>query len=115
MQQGKLKIARIAYLANMLLGAASAGFIAYLAVSFPNGKWPESDDAISIFSIIFITITLLWAIFSYGAYKGLTSNNIALKIIFWVHTIWNLVTFPIGTAIAAICIYIWSDLKSTKN
>ncbi|SDU03185.1 hypothetical protein SAMN05216296_1376 [Pseudomonas pohangensis] len=110
MQPDKLKIAIIAYSTNMLLAALSIGFIGYsIAKPFPRGD-------IGLHLLIFIAVLLLWAIFSYYAYKGLTSDNLLLKIIFWTHTLWNLLLgFPFGTAIALAFIYLWIELKKQKT
>jgi hypothetical protein len=67
-----------------------------------------------ISSAISVTLSAFWLLFSYGAYKGLNSNRLYLKIVFWLFVIVNIVFFPIGTIFAISLIYLWREVNKTE-
>lgn len=101
----RIKIAKYTFALDAVLGILSIGGAALYGAAYSSGNvW-------TAFSVIFIPFAALWALFCYGAYKGLTSGHIALKCVFWVNVVGNAFGFPVGTAIAGVAIWLWRDLR----
>lgn len=68
-------------------------------------------DVWTIVWTTFVPLSAAWSLFCYCAYKGLTSQNIVLKSVFWFHVACNVFIFPVGTGIAGLSIWLWRDLR----
>jgi len=100
------KVAQSIFSLDAVLGILSIGGAALYGAAYSSGKaWPA-------FLAIFVPCAVLWALFCYGAYRGLTSDNIILKFVFWLYVVGNVFVFPVGTAIAGVSIWLWRDLRT---
>jgi hypothetical protein len=100
-----IRLAKVVFLLDAVLGILSIGGAALFGASYASGNvW-------AAFLAVFVPFSVLWSLFCYAAYKGLTSNLIVLKILFWLHVVGNAIGFPIGTAIAGLCVWLWRDLR----
>ena len=101
----RIRIARFTFSFDAVLGVlAVAGACLYAAAYNRHAAvWP-------LILTVFVPFSLLWSLFCYGAYKGLTSERTALKFVFWCHVVLNAFSFPIGTVIAGVSIWLWRGL-----
>ncbi len=60
-----------------------------------------------VFLLTVIVIGSIWAAFTYGAYKGLSSSRVTLQAVFWLYVVFHVFVFPIGTAVSALLIWLW--------
>lgn len=101
----RIKVAKFVFSLDALLGILSIGGAALYGAAYSSGNvWLA-------FLPIFVPFSVLWALFCYGAYRGLTSDNVILKSVFWLNVVGNAFGFPVGTAIAGVCIWLWRDLR----
>lgn len=99
------RLARVVYALDAALGILSIGAGALFGASYASGNvWVA-------FLTIFVPASVAWCLFCYGAYKGLTSDNVLLKSVFWVHVVGNAIGFPVGTAFAGACFWLWRELR----
>ena len=99
------RLAKLLFALDAILGVASIGGAALYGATYASGNvWVA-------FFKVFIPASVLWALFCYGAYKGLTSGNLALKILFWLFVVGHAPAFPVGTAISGACIWLWRELR----
>lgn len=77
--------------------------------------YDRHSDVWSIFYSIFVPFSALWALFCYSAYRGLTSANPILKLLFWSCVVFNAFGFPIGTGIAGVAVWLWRDLRIRRS
>lgn len=99
--EDRIRIAKILYGLDAVLGVFTAG-----AVALHGAAW-STTKGWTPFVAIFVPASLLWLLLCYGAYRGLTSRNILLKAVFWLHVAFNVFPFPVGTAIAGVAIWLW--------
>ncbi len=87
---------------GVVLVIASAAFFgtAYSSGSFAEAFFPA-----------FLSVSAVWLLFCYLAYKGLTSPNVFGKIVFWLAVVGHFFVFPVGTAFSGVCIWLWRDLS----
>ena len=103
--ENRIKVAKFVFSLDGLLGVLSIGGAALYGATFKSGNvWMA-------FLPIFVPFSLLWALFCYSAYKGLTSENAVLKFVFWANVAGNKFASPVGTAIAGVSIWLWRDLR----
>lgn len=101
----RIRVAKFVFSLDAVLGILSVGGAALYGAAFSSGKvWPA-------FLAVFVPCSVLWALFCYGAYKGLTSEKAVLKFVFWSNVVGNVFGFPVGTAIAGVSIWLWRDLR----
>ncbi len=60
---------------------------------------------------MFLSVSAVWLLFCYGAYKGLMSPNVIGKVVFWLSVVGHIFAFPVGTAFSGVCIWLWRDLS----
>jgi len=101
----RVRVAQFVFSLDAVLGILSIGGAALYGAALSSGK------AWTAFLAIFVPFALLWSLFCYGAYKGLTSEKAALKFVFWSNVVGNVFGFPVGTAIAGVSIWLWRDVR----
>jgi hypothetical protein len=114
MNLNKIQIAKYLFIANAVLVSVGYGALAGLiAFVYASGPGPHLKEAIIAFSIVFFTLSIFWSLFCYGAYKGIKSDKLYFKIIFWLFVVCStvLVVFPVGAIFAAALIYLWHSIK----
>lgn len=94
---------------DAVLGILSIGGAALYGAAY------SSKPVWAAFLPIFLPFSALWALFCYGAYKGLTSTNAFLNVVFWLFVVGHIVGFPVGTAISGVCIWLWRSLSPRSN
>ena len=101
----RLTAAKLVFSLDAVLGILSAGGGALYAAALSSGNvW-------AAFLAIFVPSAMLWSLFCYLAYRGLTGENVALRVLFWSHVVGHVFVFPIGTAIAGASIWLWRELR----
>ena len=104
----RTRLAQVVYSLDALLGVFAIGAGALYGAAWGSGNaWAD-------FLVVFVPATVVWSLFCYGAYQGLTSQNVLLKFLFWVHVVGNAIGFPVGTAFAGACLWLWRELKDRK-
>lgn len=99
------RVAKFVFSLDAFLGILSIGGAALYTATYSSGNvWTTS-------LAIFVPFSVLWALFCYWAYQGLTSEKVVLKCVFWSHVVGNAFGFPVGTAIAGVSIWLWRDLR----
>jgi hypothetical protein len=100
-----IRAAKFVFSLDAVLGILSVGAAALYGAALTSG------NAWTAFFSIFVPLAVLWALFCYGAYKGLTSAKAVLKFVFWLNVVGNVFGFPVGTAIAGVSIWLWRDIR----
>ena len=104
----RIRIAKYLYLLEAVLGVlAIAGAALYGAALSTRNFWPA-------FLPIFALCSVLWTLFCFGVYKGLTSDPLIFKIFFWGNVVFNVFVFPVGTAISGVSIWLWRELRAER-
>lgn len=102
----RIKVAKLTFSLSAVLGTLSAGGAALYGAAYSSGNvW-------TVFPAIFVPSAMLWSLFCYLAYKGLTSQNALLKVVFWLFVVLHVFPFPVGTAIAGVSIWLWRELRT---
>jgi hypothetical protein len=101
----RARVARLVYALDAALGILAIG-----GASLYGAAW-GSGNVWVLFLSVFVPATVAWSLVCYGAYKGLTSDNVLLKSVFWVHLAGNAIGFPVGTAFAGACFWLWRELR----
>ena len=101
----RLHVAKLVFSLDAVLGVLSVGGAALYGAAY------TSENVWTAFLPIFVPFSVLWALFCYWAYKGLTSEKAVLKAVFWSYVVGNVFSFPVGTAIAGVSIWLWRDLR----
>ena len=100
-----IKVAQFVFSLDAVLGILSIGGAALYGAAWSSGNvWTTS-------LAIFVPFSLLWALFCYGAYNGLTSDKAVLKSMFWLFVVGHIFAFPVGTAISGVSIWLWRELR----
>jgi hypothetical protein len=95
-----VRLARHLFSFDAVLGISSIGAaVLYGAAYSSKSLWVA-------FLPIFVPSSALWALFCYGAYRGLVGTDAFSKAVFWLFVIGHSIAFPIGTAIAGMCIWL---------
>lgn len=103
--------ARIVFCIGAAMGVLSAGAGALYAAAMGS-----SGTAFWIqFVAIWAPVAALWMLFCYGAYRGLASRNVALRVVFWLFVLFHVFVFPIGTAISAACLWLSRDMRRSPD
>ena len=102
----RIKVAKFIFSLDALLGILAVG-----AACLFGAAYNRHAPLLPIFLTIFLPLAVLWSVFCYCAYKGLTSEKAVLKFVFWFYVVCNVLSFPIGTAIAGVSIWLWRDLR----
>jgi hypothetical protein len=96
-----IRLAKYLFCLDAVLGFFSIGTAAlYGAANAPDDPW-------GAFFLLFIPLCGLWALFCYGAYRGLTRRDALTRVVFWISVIGHFPAFPIGTAISGAGIWLW--------
>jgi hypothetical protein len=114
MNTNNIKIAKRLFICIAIAGIAFSAGVGLLCVVFAGVAASEPLVWI-VSSAIFVTLSTFWLLFCYGAYKGLNSNRLYLKIIFWLFVIVNMAHFPVGTTFAIALIYLWRKVNKTET
>ena len=102
----RIRVAKFVFSLDAVLGILSIGGAALYGAAFSSGNvWTTS-------LAIFLPFSVLWALFCYWAYKGLTSEKTVLKFVFWLFVVGHVFGFPVGTAISGVSIWLWRDLRN---
>lgn len=118
MNLSKIQIAKHLLIANAVLVSVGYGALAgLLGFVYDSGPKPHLKASLTTFSIVFFTLSIFWSLFCYGAYKGIKSNKLYFKIIFWLFVICNsfLVVFPAGIMFSVALIYLWRSIKKEET
>ncbi len=118
MKLNKIQTTKYLFIANAVLVSVGYGTLAgLLAFVYDSGPEPHLKKAIIAFSIVFFTLSIFWSLFCYGAYKGIKSNKLHLKIIFWLFVICSivLVAFPVGIMFSVALIYLWRSINKEET
>jgi hypothetical protein len=105
----RVKLAKYLFSLDAVLGILSIGGAALYGAAY------SSKSVWVAFFPVFVPFSALWALFCYGAYKGLTSPNAFSKVVFWLFVVGHVAAFPVGTAISGACIWLWRGLSSHSN
>ena len=101
----RITVAKLTFSLDAVLGILGAGGAALYGAAYSSGNvW-------TTFLTIFVPSAMLWPLFCYSAYKGLTSQHVVLKVVFWLFVVLHVFPFPVGTAIAGVSIWLWRDLR----
>lgn len=101
----RIRVAKVVFALDGALGLLAVGGAALFGVAYSSG------DPWAAFFAVFVPFGLLWILFCYLAYQGLTGGNVILNIVFWLFVAGNVFGFPVGTAIAGVCIWLWRELR----
>ncbi len=102
----RVRLAKYLFFLDAVVGILGIGGAALYGAAY------SSKSAWVAFFPVFIPFSALWALFCYGAYKGLTSPNAFGKVVFWLFVVGHVPAFPVGTAISGACIWLWRGLSS---
>jgi len=105
----RVRLAKLLFSVDAALGILSIGGAALYGAAY------SSKSLWTAFLPVFVPFSALWVLFCYGAYKGLTSPNAFSKVLFWLFVAGHAVGFPIGTAIAGACIWLWRELSRGRR
>ena len=106
----RARVAKYLFSLDTVLGILSIGGAALYGAAY------SSKSIWVAFFPIFVPSAVLWALLCYGGYKGLTSSNIFLTLLFWLLVVGHFFAFPVGTAFSLACIWLWRDLSPrSKN
>jgi hypothetical protein len=101
----RIGIAKFIFSLDAVLGVLSVGGAALYIAALSSWKmW-------AAFLATFVPFSALWLLFCYAAYKGLTSEKVVLKFVFWTYVVANLFVFPVGTVISGASVWLWRDLR----
>ncbi len=104
-----IRLARYLFSLDAVLGIFAIGGAALYGTAYSShGVW-------ATFLSIFMPSSALWALFCYGAYKGLTSPNAFSRLLFWLFVVGHVFAFPVGTAISSACVWLWRKLPPPAN
>lgn len=98
--------AQLFFALDALLGVVVIG-----AAALFGAAWAPKGSAGLAFAKVFLPLAATWLVFSYGAYRGLTSSHAALKVVFWANLAVIAFIFPVGTALAAWAVWLWRDQR----
>jgi hypothetical protein len=103
-----IRLAQVVFALDAVLGILAIGGAALFGAAYSSGSvWTS-------FLSVFVPLSALWTLFCYLAYKGLTSDNLVLKAVFWLNVVGNAIGFPVGTAIAGASIWLWRELRRAE-
>ena len=102
----RARVAKYLFSVDAVLGILSIGGAALYGAAY------SSKTVWAAFFPVFVPLAALWALLCYGAYKGLTSSNVLLTLLFWLFVVGHFFAFPVGTAFSLVCIWLWRDLSS---
>lgn len=103
--ENRTRLAKLLFSIKAVLGILSIGGAALYGAAWTSG------NAWTAFFSVFVPFALLWALFCYAAYGGLTSEKTVLKFVFWLYVVGNVFIFPVGTAFAGVAIWLWRDSR----
>lgn len=106
----RILLARFLFTLDAVLGILVVG-----AACLFGAAYNRHADEWMIFLTNFLPLSLVWSLLCYYAYKGLTSENVVLKSVFWFYVFCNVFIFPIGTAIAGASIWLRLDFIKRKT
>lgn len=102
----RARLARYLFCLDAVLGVFSIGSAVFFGTAYTSASFAEA------FFPVFLPFSVLWLLFCYGAYKGLTGRNVFGKLVFWISVIGHFFVFPIGTAFSGVCLLLWRDLSA---
>ncbi|MBK7976374.1 MAG: hypothetical protein IPK07_24920 [Deltaproteobacteria bacterium] len=101
-------------LARLIFGADAVLGVGTIAAAALYGAALSTGSAKATFAGTFVPLAALWVLFCRLAYAGLTSERLALKILFWAHVVGHFFALPVGTLIAGTSVWIWRDLRNQR-
>lgn len=102
----RIRVARLVLSLDAVLGILVVGAACLFGVSYN-----RHASVLATFVTIFVPLSVLWSSLCYGAYRGLTSDKVVLQFVFWLVVVCNVPSFPIGTGIAGVLIWLWRDSR----
>lgn len=97
------RLVLLAFAVGALLGIIGIFEAAlYAAVMTSGSPWLA-------FTVVFVPGVALWSGFTFGAWKGLGSTRLVLRVLFWAYVALNLPVIPVGTAVSAVLIWAWRE------
>ncbi len=103
----RIALARFTFSLDAVLGMLVVGIACLFGAAYN-----RHADVWTMMLTVFVPLSAVWALLCYGAYRGLTSGNVVLRFVFWFFVVCNAITFPIGTAIAGVSIWLWRDFRA---
>ena len=101
----RTRVAQLVFGLDAALGVLGIGAASLYGAALSSGNpW-------TVFLAIFLSCSGLWLLFCFCAYKGLTSDNLLLKGVFWLAVVGHLPAFPVGTAFSGASIWLWRELR----
>lgn len=102
----RVRVAKVVFAFDAVSGLASVASGALFGAAL------SSDSPAVAFWTTLLPLGLLWLLICYGAYRGLTGGGVILQIVFWLFVAGHVFAFPVGTAVAAVCIWLWRELRT---
>lgn len=102
----RVRVAGVLFGFDAVAGILSIGGAALYGAALTSGNpW------VAFWSTL-VPLALLWALICWCAFRGLTGAGTAFRVVFWLFVAGHLFAFPVGTAVAGLCIWLWRELRS---
>ena len=101
----RARAATVLVVLNTLIGIFGIAGGAMYGATFSSGNVGLA------FVAMFVPITFFWVLSCYGAHRGLKSDNVFLRMLFWIHVLNNFFIFPVGTATSCLLIWLRRDMR----
>lgn len=102
----RIRVARVLFGLDAVSGVLSVGGAALYGAALASGNpW------VAFWSTL-VPFALLWVLICWCAYRGLTSGGAVFQVVFWLFVVGHLFAFPVGTAVAGLCIWLWRELRT---
>ena len=102
--EDRIRVAKVLFGFDAVSGALSVAGAALYGAALGSG------NAWLTFLGILVPFALLWSLICWCAYRGLTTGGIGFQVVFWLFVAGHLFAFPVGTAIAGLCLWLWREL-----
>lgn len=110
-------LAKAIFVVATMLSLAMIAFVAWAVVTVsplhPADMAPSQSLSLGLGLGLATAIALFVFAFNYVAYRGLTEQVTAFKVVFWCFVALQLFAFPIGTVIALTLIYLWNQSRAS--
>lgn len=107
--EDRLRVAQVLFGFDAVTGSFSVAAGALYGAALASGNpW-------TAFLTTFVPVALLWCLICYCAYRGLTRGNAIFQLVFWLFVLGHVFAFPVGTAIAGLCIWLWRELRTPAS
>jgi hypothetical protein len=106
-------LAKAIFVVATLFSLAMIAFVAWAVVTVSPLHPADMAPSQSLSLGLATAIALFVLAFNYVAYRGLTEQVTAFKVVFWCFVALQLFAFPIGTVIALTLIYLWNQSRAS--